>query len=101
MSAFVSQFKIAVLSIFAVLPISGNVHPVDTGFIPSPMATKPGFSKQGSGYAVKLTPNEAVIRTTSTFRIKWLNANSRPRVVGHRVLRGRANFFLGNDPAQW
>ena len=103
MKAFASQFQAVALSVFAALPLSASGAPrrFDIGFTASPPASEPHFTTQGLGYSLELTPNEAVFHTSSVFRMKWLNANSRPSLRGQRVLRGTANYFLGNDPAKW
>src|SRR2546426_1112502 len=83
------------------------------------------FLSRGSGYTLFLTPTEAVLTLTkadaqakrrfsgetslaepekqaaTVLRMKFLDANLAPRVTGVEELRGRSNYFIGNDPAKW
>src|SRR2546422_1999265 len=83
------------------------------------------FLSRGSGYTLFLTPTEAVLTLTkadaqakrrfsgetslaepekqaaTVLRMKLLGANPTPRVTGVEELRGRSNYFIGNDPAKW
>ncbi|TAM79111.1 MAG: choice-of-anchor D domain-containing protein [Acidobacteria bacterium] len=86
------------------------------------------FLARGSGYAVFLTENEAVIslersvtdlcKTSSTapldghclhhgkirkdvFRLQWVGANFAPQVKGLARQTGSSNYLIGNDPAKW
>src|SRR5205814_9346967 len=34
-------------------------------------------------------------------RIVYVGANPAPRIVGSQELPGKANYFIGNDPAKW
>jgi len=38
---------------------------------------------------------------SSIVRLRFLGANPRPTIEGLSPMRGAANFFLGNDPADW
>jgi hypothetical protein len=89
------------------------------------------FLSRGSGYTLFLTPTEAVLtlrrfpkeslapglvervkarafnprRTeqtqTTVLRMKLVGANRSLQVVGREELPGKANYFIGNDPAKW
>src|SRR5438445_5965893 len=83
------------------------------------------FLSRGSGYTLFLTPTEAVLTLTkagahakrqisgeatlvepekhagTVLRMKLLGANPMSRVTGVEELRGRSNYFIGNDPAKW
>src|SRR5712691_10357855 len=83
------------------------------------------FLSRGSGYTLFLTSTEAVLTPTkadahakrrisgeativepekragTVLRMKLLGANPTPRVTGVEELRGRSNYFIGNDPAKW
>src|SRR2546427_769359 len=84
------------------------------------------FLSRGSGYTLFLTPTEAVLALRegasarnvvdgspaakrergqplqgTVLRMKLLGANPTPRVTGVEELRGRSNYFIGNDPAKW
>src|SRR5437867_89347 len=83
------------------------------------------FLSRGRGYTLFLTPTEAVLTLTkadahakrrisgeativeperragTVLRMKLLGANPTPRVTGVEELRGRSNYFIGNDPAKW
>jgi len=82
------------------------------------------FLARGSGYSLYLTPTEAALTLTkqvsparkpaahgkseprgaatgTALRISFAGANPRPRVTGLEELPGKANYFIGNDPAKW
>jgi hypothetical protein len=85
------------------------------------------FLARGNGYTLFLTPNEAVLsletpRKSQTarrefrtgharsstgveslllLRMTLIDANPQPSSEGLNQLRGKANYLLGNDPAQW
>src|SRR3989449_1845312 len=84
------------------------------------------FLSRGSGYTLFLTPTEAVLALRegasarnvvdgspaakrergqplqgTVLRMKLLGANPTPGVTGVEELRGRSNYFIGNDPAKW
>jgi hypothetical protein len=75
------------------------------------------FIARGRGYAVFLTPREAVLTlhgsatsndghgsapsSTAALRVQLEGANAHPRGVGLEKLPGRVNYLLGNDPARW
>lgn len=76
------------------------------------------FLSRGPGYALFLTPDEAVLSlpgasakasqqvlaansdpSFSTLRLKFLDANRSPQIEGLDLLPRRSNYFLGNDPS--
>ena len=76
------------------------------------------FSSRGPGYSLFLKPQEAVFviskntkrrpveaeRATerlSAVAMKLLGSNPTPKVAGVDELPGKANYFIGNDPAKW
>jgi hypothetical protein len=85
------------------------------------------YLSRGPGYSVFLTPKETAlalrkpeIRNANSetnakseianlisesaprlLRLKLLNAHPNPRITGIDPLPGKANYFLGNDPALW
>lgn len=71
------------------------------------------FLTHGSGYALFLTGNEAVLslearshfnpdeRNHSVLRMRLVGAASAPEVSGDNLLPGKSNYLIGNDPAQW
>lgn len=81
------------------------------------------FLSRGPGYALYLTPSDAVLavaagqaRTTpararparrkerprvDVLRMALVGANPSPEVAGLDTLPGRVNYFRGNDPARW
>ncbi len=77
------------------------------------------FLSRGSGYALFLTPNEAVLnlqtpaaRTAAgvaasqaaagdVLQMQLIGANATPSVVGTDQLAGTSNYLIGNDPSQW
>jgi hypothetical protein len=79
------------------------------------------FLSRGSGYALFLTSQEAVLslskpvtptatagpaavppaQETDVLRLQLVGANPAPQVAGEDLLPGTVNYFIGNDPAQW
>lgn len=67
------------------------------------------FLARGHGYALFLTPTEAVLRTRATpnvrtetvVRMRLAGSNRNPDIVGADVLPGTSNYFIGNDPGMW
>jgi hypothetical protein len=83
------------------------------------------FLARGGGYAVFLTPGEAVLslrrsanekspRRSKEFdasptadavpavvRLRLVGANPAPEVTGREPLPGRSNYYIGSDPAKW
>jgi hypothetical protein len=82
------------------------------------------FLARGSGYSLFLTPTGAVLTlikpeslarkraargssrprgpaTGTVLRMTFADANPDPRVTGLEELPGKANYFIGNDPAKW
>ena len=62
------------------------------------------FVSRGRGYALFLTPEEAVIAmqgdASAVVRMSCIGANA-SEVVGEDELPGRSNYFTGNDPSRW
>jgi hypothetical protein len=81
------------------------------------------FLSRGRGYALFLTPSEAVLslkkpqarakaaslaksppspETEETvLRMQLIGSNSAPKVLGKEALPGRVNYLIGKDPAKW
>jgi hypothetical protein len=74
------------------------------------------YLARGSGYALFLTPAEAVLRLQKpgtagaantkapggdVLAMQFAGANPMPRVVGLDQQAGTSNFLLGNDPTHW
>jgi hypothetical protein len=75
------------------------------------------FLSRGPGYSVYLTPSEAVLVLAKpnpdskrdarpqakpvALRMSLVGATRKPHVSGLEELPGKANYFIGNDPAQW
>ena len=74
------------------------------------------FLSRGSGYALFLTPTEAVLSLQTptapgatadqaapdaVLSMQLVGASATPQVVGLDQLPGTSNYFIGNDPSQW
>jgi hypothetical protein len=68
------------------------------------------FLARGDGYALYLTPKEAVFKLRkgpadhgdpSVLRMELLGANGAVQIAGAEKLPGTVNYFMGNDPKQW
>ncbi|MBI3447301.1 MAG: SBBP repeat-containing protein [Acidobacteria bacterium] len=67
------------------------------------------FLSRGNGYALFLTPTEAVLtlRTPAgsgrdvVLRMKLLGSDPVPTITGEEELPGRSNYFIGHDPKRW
>src|SRR2546426_1880233 len=110
--------KPQVLAAYGKLPLSFEANQGQTD-------PKAKFLSRGRGYTLFLTSTEAVLTLTkadahakrrisgearlvepekragTVLRMKFLGANPTPRVTGVEELRGRSNYFIGNDPAKW
>lgn len=91
---------------------------VPLSFEPNQGQTDPHvqFLSRGQGYALFLTPGEAVLElqkaagkkadakglpTPSTLRMSLVGANAKAAVSGEDLLPGTANYFIGNDSSKW
>jgi hypothetical protein len=70
------------------------------------------FLSRGPGYTLFLTPTEAALALIKSsadtnppkgtlLRMKLVGANPQPPVSGVQELRGKVNYFIGDDPRQW
>jgi len=77
------------------------------------------FLARGTRHTLFLTSTEAILvrigqepaptgnpdtreqATGTVLRMTVLGANPQPRVAGREELPGKANYFIGNDPARW
>jgi hypothetical protein len=75
------------------------------------------FLARGPGYAVFLTPSQAVLRlqkpvppdaaqgaassAEAVVTMSLLGSNPAPAVMGLDPLAGTSNYFIGNDPSRW
>jgi uncharacterized protein (TIGR03437 family) len=64
------------------------------------------FLARGPGYSLLLTPQEAVMRLSreqalSQLRMRWLEANHAPQIIGQSLQPGLTNNFTGRAAGQW
>ena len=66
------------------------------------------FLARGGGHTLFLTPTEAVLVLTkqdpslqTVLRMTFMGASPQAQIMGQREVAGKANYFLGNDPAKW
>jgi hypothetical protein len=63
------------------------------------------FLARGPGYSLYLTAGDAVLALAGSkpvvLRMVIMNADPKPLVSGIGKLPGKANYFIGNDPAKW
>src|SRR5262245_16595924 len=67
------------------------------------------FLSRGNGYALFLTPTEAVLvldrpggpDAGTVFRMQVVGARSEAKATGVQELPGRTSYFLGKDPGKW
>jgi hypothetical protein len=68
------------------------------------------FLSHGDGYSLLLTESEAVLALSSgkrdvdeadVVRMQLTGRRSRANIFGTEELPGKANYFIGNDPAKW
>jgi len=65
------------------------------------------FLARGSGYSLFLAGSKAVLALrhsraqTGVLTMTFGGAALHPRVIGMDQLPGKANYFIGNDPAKW
>jgi hypothetical protein len=104
------------------LPIAADaVSPESYGKLPLHFEANQGqthkdvrFLSRGPGYSLYLTAGEAVLVLTqpnadsgreqakpAELRMGLVGAARKPVVSGIKELPGKANYFIGNDPAKW
>jgi hypothetical protein len=49
----------------------------------------------------RVRPEEGGQVTRTVLRMTFVGANPEPRLMGTDALPGKANYFIGNDPAKW
>ncbi len=102
--------------------VKPSINPVEV-----PLAFEPNlgqtdgrvrFISRGSGYALFLTQDEAVLSVSraqksdadssanhapanATIRLKLDGANPAPAIASEGLLQARNNYYYGNDPAKW
>ena len=69
-------------------------------------STRFDFLARGSGYALALTPSEAVLNLRQgtggdVLRLQIVGANPSAQVVGRDQLITKTNYLIGNDPTHW
>jgi len=108
--------KVRQLSSYSKLPLS---------FVPNRGQTDPQvrFTSQGRGYALFLTPDEAVLslvkperidghllpgdrakadaESSGVLRMKLAGAQASVNPTGAELLPGKTNYYFGNDPKKW
>lgn len=96
--------------LYAALPLSFEVNRGQTH-------SSVDFLSRGQGYTLFLTGRESVLAlqalpprpanahtspiSDASLRMRLLGANAHPSVTGADQLPGKANYFIGNDPAKW
>lgn len=60
------------------------------------------FLARAPGYALFLTPGEAVVAPQGgpALRLRWVGARA-SRIAGEAELPGRTHYLVGDDPARW
>ncbi len=98
----------------------GNVdQSIPATFVQLPMAFEPNqgqadekvrFISRGRGYTLFLTPEEAVLllrerdaskARAGAVRMRFVGADPATTITGRQELRGRSNYLMGRDPANW
>jgi hypothetical protein len=65
------------------------------------------FLARGAGYALFLTPNEAVVKLqagatgSDVLRLQLVGASAAPSAAGRDPLPGTSNYLVGDDPSRW
>jgi hypothetical protein len=68
------------------------------------------FTVKGTGHTIFFTPQGIIFSATrkekgeptrSVVRLQFTGANPQPTLQGLEPMPGRANFFIGSDPARW
>jgi hypothetical protein len=114
-SEITPEIKAQVQSNYSKLPLSFETNLGQTD-------AQVKFLTRGQGYALFLTPAEAVLNLTkpqaqtkdspslpsappevaeSVLRMELVGANTAPQILGTEALPGKVNYLIGNDPSQW
>jgi hypothetical protein len=118
--AFPLSRSIVTLILFVLgcfLPIASDAGSVESyGKLPLHFEANQGqahhdvhFLSRGPGYSLYLTASEAVLALAApsadsksiAVRMRLVGAERKPVVSGLEELPGKANYFIGNDPAKW
>jgi len=108
----------SVASLAAQQPAARPAPRLDVNFGKIPLNFEPNrgqvapevqFLSRGPGYALFLTPGEAVLELNkgksadgnSTLRMKLVGADAAAKVAGDTPLPGTVNYFIGNDTKKW
>jgi hypothetical protein len=73
----------------------------------APSTNQPKFVARGSGYALFVASDEAVLelrapsKTPSLVRMSLVGANASAPFAAQGRLAGTSNYFIGNDPSKW
>jgi len=64
------------------------------------------FLSRGAGYTLFLTSREAVLSMKrgsqrASVAMSFTGSNAAPNIRGVRMLPGKSNYFIGNDPSRW
>jgi hypothetical protein len=89
----------------AAQPRSANVLAAAPAAFERNVGQAPGgvrFLTRGSGYSLQLERSGATLALRKRrLRMRFLDANPRPRVAGRRRLKATASYFLGDEPSRW
>ena len=84
---------------YAKLPLS---------FVPNAgqLDTRVRYSAQSGGASFYFTTREAVLAFAAkarglVLRLRFLGADPKPAITGHKAESGTVNYIIGNDPARW
>lgn len=60
-----------------------------------------GEAKPSTSHVGKLHPKAVVSKNSAVLRMKLVKANRTAKVIGADELPGKSNYFIGNDPKKW
>ena len=78
---------------------SRNLFLTDSGFVIA--LSRPAHSDSAKLSPPPLKQKQPSKITKSFVGLEFIDANSHPKISGEKLLPGKSNYFIGNDPTKW
>ena len=77
---------------------SRNLFLTDTGFVIALSQPVHSDSTKSSSLARQKVPSKV---SRSFLGLEFIGGNPHPKIAGEKLLAGKSNYFIGNDPTKW
>jgi hypothetical protein len=78
---------------------SRSLFLIDSGFVIALSQASPSVSAKSARPLLKQKQPSKVSR--SFLGLEFIGANPHPKISGEKLLPGKSNYFIGNDPTKW